>query len=45
MIDLGREKIQKAKENGQWDALKSPAEGEKRIAWMVDRLNQNLKPM
>ena len=90
MTDFGREKIQEAKENGQWDAAKSPAvtpeqidsvavllEGhepaytnfqamppsvkktytrayydakteagrEKRLAWMVDRLNQNLKPM
>lgn len=90
MTDLGREKIEEAKKNGQWDAPKPAAvteeqiaglsalleeyeqahanfEGmslsvkktytqayldaktdagrEKRIAWMVDRLNQNLKPM
>ena len=90
MTDFGREKIQEAKENGQWDApkapavteeqiasvsallagaepaytnfqamspsvkktytrayydAKTPAGREKRIAWMVDRLNQNLKPM
>ncbi len=90
MTDFGREKIEEAKKNGQWDAPKPAAvteeqiafvssllEGcepastnfaamslsvkktytkayfdaktdagrEKRIAWMVDRLNQNLKPM
>lgn len=90
MTDFGREKIEKAKKNGQWDAPKSPAiteeqiallsellidyepahtnfedmslsvkktytrayldaktdaGREKRIAWMVDRLNKNLKPM
>ncbi|WP_040196031.1 YdeI/OmpD-associated family protein [Candidatus Soleaferrea massiliensis] len=90
MTDYGREKIEEAKKNGQWDAPKSPAVTEeqiaslssilkeyepaytnfsamspsvkktytrayfdaktdagrtKRLAWMVDRLNQNLKPM
>lgn len=90
MTDWGRQKIEEAKKNGQWDAPKSPAvteeqiafvasllkeyepafsnfqamslsvkktytrayfdaktdEGrDKRIAWMVDRLNRNLKPM
>ena len=90
MTDFGREKIEEAKQNGQWDAPKPAAvteeqiaclsallEGygpactnfqamplsvkktytrayfdaktdagrEKRIAWMVDRLNRNLKPM
>ncbi len=90
MTDFGREKIEEAKRNGQWDAPKPPAvteeqiaqlsvllQGyepactnfqamslsvkktytrayldaktdagrEKRIAWMVDRLNKNLKPM
>lgn len=90
LTDLGREKIEEAKKNGQWDAPKSPtvteeqiaflsgllkvyepayanfqamslsakktytrayfdaktdAGREKRIAWMVDRLNRNLKPM
>ena len=25
MTDFGREKIEKAKKNGQWDAPKSPA--------------------
>ena len=90
MTDWGRKKIEEAKENGQWDAPKSPtvteeqiaflsdllkvyepayanfqamplsvkktytrayfdaktdAGREKRIAWMVDRLNRNLKPM
>lgn len=90
MTELGRRKIEAARQNGQWDAPKPPAiteeqiaglsallEGyepaftnfqamspsvkktytrayldaktdagrEKRIAWMVDRLNKNLKPM
>ena len=90
MTDFGREKIEEAKRNGQWDASKSieiteeqiaqlsalleryepaftnfqamslsvkktyarayfdaktDAGREKRIAWMVDRLNKNLKPM
>ncbi len=90
MTDFGRKKIEEAKQNGQWNAPKSPGiteeqiaqlcavlEGhepaytnfkamslsvkktytkayldaktdagrEKRIAWMVDRLNRNLKPM
>lgn len=90
MTDCGREKIEEARKNGQWDAPKTPAVTEeqivflsallkeydsayanfqamslsakktytrayfdaktdtgreKRIAWMVDRLNQNLKPM
>lgn len=90
MTDLGREKIREARENGQWDAPKSPAltdeqldqltallaghetalanframppsvrrtyarayfdaktdaGRERRLAWMVDRLERNLKPM
>lgn len=90
MTDWGREKIEEARKNGQWDAPKTPAVTEeqiaclsallkeyepayanfqtmslsvkktytrayfdaktdagreKRIAWMVDRLNKNLKPM
>ncbi len=90
MTDFGREKIDEARKNGQWDAPKPAAVTEeqiadvsallegyepaytnfqamplsvkktytrayfdaktdagrkKRIAWMVDRLNQNLKPM
>lgn len=90
MTEFGREKIQEAKKNGQWYALKpaavpeeqiaqlfAPLEGyesaytnfsamslsvkktyakayfdaktdagrEKRMAWMIDRLNKNLKPM
>ncbi|HBM98952.1 MAG TPA: hypothetical protein DD413_05950, partial [Ruminococcus sp.] len=90
MTDFGREKIQEAKNNGQWDAPKPAAitdeqiaclshlleeyepafsnfqnmslsvkktytrayfdaktdvGREKRIVWMVDRLNKNLKPM
>lgn len=90
MTDWGREKIEEARKNGQWDAPKTPmvteeqiaflsallkdyepayanfqamslsvkktytrayfdaktdAGREKRIAWMVDRLNKNLKPM
>ncbi|MBS7006850.1 YdeI/OmpD-associated family protein [Anaerostipes sp.] len=90
MTDYGRKKIEEAKENGQWDAPKSPAVTEeqmdilsdllkeyepaytnfqamslsvkrtytrayfdaktdagreKRILWMIDRLNKNLKPM
>ncbi len=90
MTDFGREKIEEAKRNGQWDAsesieiteeqiaqlsalleryepaftnfqamslsvkktyarayfdAKTDAGREKRIAWMVDRLNKNLKPM
>lgn len=90
MTDHGREKIEEAKRNGQWDApkpgavtedqiamlstllaayepaytnflsmspsvkktytkayldAKTDAGREKRIAWMVDRLNRNLKPM
>lgn len=90
MTDWGRQKIEDAKKNGQWDAPKSPtvteeeiaflsgllnvyepayenfqamsfsvkktytrayfdaktdAGREKRISWMVDRLNKNLKPM
>lgn len=90
MTDYGRAKISEARENGQWDAPKTPAVTEeqidiltqllkeyepaytnflamslsvkktyarayfdaktdagreKRIAWMVDRLNRNLKPM
>lgn len=90
MTDFGREKIEEARQNGQWDApkpaavteeqiaslsellkayepaytnfqamspsvkktytrayldAKTEAGREKRIAWMVDRLNRNLKPM
>ncbi len=90
MTDVGRRKIEEAKNNGQWDAPKSAAVTEediaciteilkdfelayanflsmppsvkrtytkayldaktdagreKRIAWIVDRLNKNLKPM
>ncbi|MDE7406030.1 MAG: YdeI/OmpD-associated family protein [Clostridiales bacterium] len=90
MTDFGRQKIQEAKQNGQWDAqkpsaitdeqianlsellkayepaysnfqamspsvrktytrayldAKTDAGREKRIAWVVDRLNKNLKPM
>ncbi len=90
MTDFGREKIEEAKRNGQWNApgsaavteeqiaqlcevlkayepaytnflamsssvkktyvkayldAKTDAGREKRIAWMVDRLNKNLKPM
>ncbi len=90
MTDYGRQKIEEAKRNGQWDApkpaavtekqiaalsallqgyepaftnfqamspsvqktytrayydAKTDAGREKRIAWMVDRLNKNLKPM
>lgn len=90
MTDFGRQKIQEAKQNGQWDAqkpsgisdeqiaqlsellkayepaytnfqamppsvrktytrayldAKTDAGREKRLAWMVDRLNKNLKPM
>ena len=91
MTDLGREEIQEAKENGQWDApdlmvtvaedqvdqlaallegrepaltnfqamppsvrktyarayfdAKTEAGREKRLAWLVDRLNKNLRPM
>ncbi len=90
MTDYGREKIDEAKKNGQWEAVnsaavteeqimllsevlreyepaftnfqamslsvkktytrayfdaKTEAGREKRIAWMVDRLNRNLKPM
>lgn len=90
MTDYGRQKIEGAKRNGQWDApkpaavteeqiaalsallqgyepafsnfqamspsvqktytrayfdAKTDAGREKRIAWMVDRLNKNLKPM
>jgi len=90
MTDLGRAKIEEAKENGQWDAPKPPAvtdeeisaltvllkayepactnflamspsvkraytrayfdaktdDGrDKRLAWMIERLNKNLKPM
>ncbi len=90
MTDVGRHKIEEAKNNGQWDAPKSAtvteedvaclteilkdfelayanfqamppsvkrtytkayldaktdAGREKRIAWIVDRLNKNLKPM
>ena len=90
MTDFGRNKIEEAKKNGQWDASKSieitekhifylsallekyepaytnfqamplsvrktytrayfdaktGAGREKRFAWMVDRLNKNLKPM
>ncbi len=90
MTDFGRQKIEEAKQNGQWDAPKAPditdeqinavsellegyepactnfkamslsvkktytrayfdaktdAGREKRIMWMVDRLNRNLKPM
>lgn len=90
LTDLGREKIEEAKTNGQWDASKFPtvteeqiaflsgllkvyepayanfqamslsvkktytrayfdaktdSGREKRITWMVDRLNRNLKPM
>ena len=90
MTDFGRDKIQEAKNNGQWDAPKPSAitdeqiaylshliekyepafsnfqnmslsvkktytrayfdaktdvGREKRIVWMVDRLNKNLKPM
>ena len=90
MTEFGREKIEQAKKNGQWDAqkplvdleeqvvtlsailkayepaytnfqamapsvkktyarayfdAKTDAGREKRIQWMVDRLNKNLKPM
>ena len=90
MTDLGRKKIEEAKENGQWHAPKPPAVTEeqiacltvllrdfepaltnflampasakktyarayfdaktdagreRRLAWMADRLNRNLKPM
>ena len=90
MTDFGRQKIEEARQNGQWDApkaapisdeqitcvaellaayepaftnfqamplsvkktytkayfaAKTDAGREKRMAWMVDRLNQNLKPM
>lgn len=91
MTDFGREKIEEARQNGQWDAASGPAafteeqlahvsallEGRqpaftnfqamppsvkktyarayfdaktdagraRRLAWMVDRLNKNLKPM
>lgn len=90
MTDAGRAKIAEAKENGQWDAPKSPsiteeqiaylstllfgqepaytnfmamsasvkktytrayldaktdAGREKRLAWMIERLDKNLKPM
>lgn len=90
MTDCGREKIEEAKQNGQWDACKPPDVTEqqmaalsallkeyepaythflsmslsvrktytraywdaktdagraKRLSWMVERLNQNLKPM
>ena len=90
MTDYGRQKIEEAKKNGQWDApkpaavteeqidglslllkdyepaytnfqamppsvkktyakayldAKTEAGREKRIAWMVDRLNKNLRPM
>lgn len=90
MTAFGREKIEEAKRNGQWDApdlmalgekevavlsallegyepaftnfqamplsvkktytrayfdAKTDAGREKRLAWMVDRLNQNLRPM
>ena len=90
MTDFGREKMEEAKKNGQWDApkpaavtedqiarvsevlkgyepaftnwkamspsvkktytqayldAKTDAGREKRVAWMVDRLNKNLKPM
>lgn len=90
MTNYGREKIAEAKNNGQWDAPKTPAVTEdqierlsqllkgyepaytnfmamslsvkktytrayydaktengrtKRLSWMVERLNQNLKPM
>lgn len=90
MTDFGRQKIEEAKQNGQWHALRPPAiteeqiaclsallEGhepacanflamplsvkktytrayfdakteagrEKRLAWMVERLHKNLKPM
>lgn len=90
MTDFGRQKIEEAKKNGQWNApkpaditeeqinclsslleeyepaysnflamslsvkktytrayldAKTDAGKEKRIAWMVDRLNKNLKPM
>lgn len=90
MTEYGREKIEEAKQNGQWDASKPPAITEeqiacvsallrdhepaytnflsmsssvkktytrayldaktdagraKRLSWMVERLNENLKPM
>lgn len=90
MTDYGRQKIEQAKQNGQWDAPKKPTVTEeevrslaallkayepaythflamslsvkktytrayldaktaagraKRLAWMVERLHQNLKPM
>lgn len=90
MTDFGRQKIEEAKRNGQWDApgpaavteekiarvsalleghepawtnfqamplsvrktytrayfdARTDAGREKRLAWMVDRLNRNLKPM
>ena len=90
MTDYGREKIEEAKKNGQWDTLKSPVitdeqiaflsnllinhetaytnflamspsvqrtyarayndaktdDGRsKRLSWMIERLNKNLKPM
>jgi len=39
------EALEEVKRNGQWDAPKSAAITEEKIAWMVDRLNENLKPM
>ena len=36
--------VKKTYTRAYYDA-KTPAGREKRIAWMVDRLNQNLKPM
>lgn len=44
MTDFGRRKIEEARKNGQWDAPK-PGVTEEQIAWMMDRLNKNLKPM
>lgn len=38
MTDFGRKKIAEAKENGQWDAPKSPMETEDQIASVADLL-------
>ena len=38
MTDFGREKIEKAKKNGQWDAPKSPAITEEQIALLSELL-------
>ena len=52
MTDPGRAKAEEAKRNGQWYAPSPMAVTEeqiagrdKRLAWMVDRLDRNLKPM